>query len=297
MSTASGPRVVQDPDHQALTSIPRTMVDVAIAREVQEVQAAMTIAKRFPRDEKEAYDRVIKACQRRTLAEDSLYAYPRGDTTVTGPSIRLAECLAQCWGNIDFGIIEIEQRETESVVMAFAWDLQSNSRQRKVFTVAHKRYTRKGTYSLEDPRDIYEMVANQGARRLRSCILGVIPGDFVDSAIQECEKTLASGSSDPLSDRVRRMVVAFAEHGVSEAMIEHRLGHKIAVTIEAELIGLRKIYQAIKDHMADRSQFFELQPASSPPTGNVDLRDPAKKDAADSKTLFAPAAAQDRSNF
>jgi hypothetical protein len=41
--------------------------------------------------------------------------------------------------------------------------LETNTRREVTFQVPHIRYTKKGGYRLEDPRDIYEMVANQGA--------------------------------------------------------------------------------------------------------------------------------------
>lgn len=235
------------------------MVDVATTRAAQEVQAAMVIAKRFPRSETAAYSRVMESCHRKGLAEQATYAYPRGSTIVTGPSIRLAEVLARAWGNIDFGVIELDQRRTESDVMAYAWDLETNTRQTKIFTVPHVRYTRDhGNVPLRDPRDIYEMVANQGARRLRACVLGVIPGDVVDAAVAECEKTLAGAAQEPMKDRLRNMVAVFSELGVSEGMIEARLGHRIGVTTEAELVTLRKIYLAVRDNMAGVERFFDV---------------------------------------
>src|SRR4051812_19681604 len=78
------------------------MTEVAMSRAAQEVQAAMVIAKRFPRDEQKAYAKIMQACKRKSLAEQSQYAYPRGTETVSGPTIRMAEALAQNWGNIDF---------------------------------------------------------------------------------------------------------------------------------------------------------------------------------------------------
>ncbi len=72
----------------------------------------------------------------------------------------------------------------QSTVEAFAWDVEeANTRQTKVFQVRHWRHTKQGGYKLTDPRDIYELVANNGARRLRACILGVIPGDVIDAAV------------------------------------------------------------------------------------------------------------------
>lgn len=229
------------------------------SRAIAEVQAQMAIAKRFPRDTNAAFSRIIRACQRRGLAEQAQYAYPRGNTTVTGPSVRLAEALAQNWGNLDFGIVELEQRQGESVVMAYCTDIETNVRQQKTFVVKHIRDTKQGPKKLTDGRDIYELTANQGARRLRACILGVIPGDIVEAAEKECEKTLAGKSAEPLQDRARKMLVAFTELGVTKEMIEKRLAHNLEALIEAELIQLQKIFRSIKDGMTGRSDWFEFE--------------------------------------
>lgn len=241
------------------------MMEIATSRAAQEVQAAMIVAKKCPRDEDAAYARIMKACKRVGLAEVACYQYPKGGTTVTGPSIRLAETMAQNWGNMDFGIIELEQRKGESSVMAYAWDLETNTRQTKVFSVKHELHKKNNIVKkLTDPRDIYEMTANQGARRLRACILGIIPGDIQDDAVKECGKTLASGSSESLGDRVRKMISAFSEFNVISEMIEERLGHNISSTSEQELVTLRNIYTSLKDNMAPVGQFFSIPDPLAP---------------------------------
>jgi len=240
------------------------VMEIAISRAAQEVQAAMVVAKKFPRDENVAYERIMKACKRVALAQCAVYEYPRGTEKVSGPSIRLAEALAQNWGNIDFGVIELEQNPAESKVMAYAWDLETNTRQTKIFNVKHERHTKKGSYKLTDPRDIYEMAANQGARRLRACILGVIPGDIVDAAVAECDKTLAGDNKEPLSDRSRKMVSAFSEQGVTAAMIETRLGHALDIISEGELVKLGKIFNSMRDGMGKREDFFEIAQEKEP---------------------------------
>lgn len=96
-----------------------TQTEMMISRQAQEVQGAMVIAKRFPRDEVESFNRIMQSCKRKSLAESAMYEYPRGGTKVSGPSIRLAEAMAQNWGNIDFGITELEQKNGESQVMAY----------------------------------------------------------------------------------------------------------------------------------------------------------------------------------
>lgn len=239
-----------------------TTTEMVTTRQAQEVQAAMVIAKKFPRDEIEAYSRIMRACQRKSLAEQSMYEYPRGGQKVTGPSIRLAEALAQNWGNLDYGIVELEQKDGESQVMAYAWDLETNTRQTKIFSVPHVRGTKKGNKALTDPRDIYEMVANQGARRLRACILGVIPGDVIDSAIEQCEITLKSNNGEPLIDRVRKMVKVFEDKfSVSKEMIEEYLGCSSEAFSENDFVRLRKVYGSLRDGMAKREDYFNIKTA------------------------------------
>jgi len=228
------------------------------SRQMAEVQSAMVIAKKFPRDETASISRIVNSCKRIGLAEAAMYSYPRGGQQITGPSIRLAEAIAQAWGNLDFGIVELEQRSGESVVMSYCVDLETNTRQTKVFTVKHERDKKTGNVRLTDSRDIYEMTANQGARRLRSCILGVIPGDVVDTAIEQCETTIKKGSGEPLIDRIRKMVNAFGELAVTKEMLEKRLGHNIDATNETEFVSLRKIFVSIKDGMSSREQWFEF---------------------------------------
>src|SRR5690625_3413878 len=187
------------------------MAQSSASREMEEVKGQIFMARQFPRNVFQSEQRILDACKRPSLAETAIYSYPRGGTKVEGPSIRLAEVLAQNWGNLAFGVKELEQKEGESVAMAYAWDLETNVRQEKVFTVPHIRYTRSGIKKLTDPRDIYEMVANNGARRLRACILGIIPGDIVDKAVEECNRTLSGGNQGPLKDRLGNALKAFRE--------------------------------------------------------------------------------------
>lgn len=252
-------------------SIPKSVnTEMMISRQAQEVQAAIVVAKRFPRDMNSSYGRIMEACKRRSLAERAVYEYPRGGENVTGPSIRLAEVMAQNWGNLDFGITELEQKNGESSVMAYCWDLETNTRQTKIFTVPHIRHTKKGDIALTDPRDIYEMVANQGARRMRACILGIIPGDIIDAAVDACSKALTSGK-EPIADTIRKMAAAFKEEfGVPMTCLEKYIGCKADAFTANSVVRLRGVYTALKEGRAEREQYFDIPaPDVDPSTGEV----------------------------
>ncbi len=236
------------------------LVEVEQSRAIAETQAAMVIAKRFPRDRMAAMDRILNACTRPTLAESALYTYSRGGTEITGPSIRMAEALAQDWGNMQFGIRELEQRPGESTVEAFAWDVETNTRQVKVFTVRHWRDTKAGGYALKDSRDIYELTANQGARRLRACILGVIPGDVVEAAMRQCETTLKT-KAEVTPERLKVLLEKFAEFGVTQAQIEKRIQRHLDAMTPAQMVDLGKKYNSMKDGMSTAADWFEPEEA------------------------------------
>jgi len=237
------------------------------SRYVQEVQGMIIMAKKFPRDQFAAYNRIMEACKRKSLAEVAQYEFPRGGEKVTGPSIRLAEVLAQNWGNISTGIIELEQNYGESKVMAFAWDLETNYREERIFTVKHERKAKGVIKKLDDPRDIYELVANLGARRKRSCILAVIPKDIVEAAEAQCEETLKkSNAGKPLVDRIRDMFAKFqADFGVTKDMIEEFIGCRAEAFTERDVMKLARVYNSLRDGMAKREDFFNIKATSPEP--------------------------------
>lgn len=254
------------------------------SREMEEVKGQIFMARQFPRNIFAAENRILDACKRPALAQTAVYRYPRGGQSVEGPSIRLAEVLAQNWGNLSFGVKELEQREGESVAMAYAWDLETNVRQEKVFTVPHSRYTKsKGITKLTDPRDIYELVANNGARRVRACILGVIPGDIVERAVEECNQTLVQGNqgNGPLKDRLAKALKAFKDnYRVTQEQIEERMGYNISAFTERDYADLIKIFTSIKDGLGKPADFFGKQTSDKKDENKPksDLTEAFKKD-------------------
>lgn len=242
-----------------VAAMPKSGNAVAVtdqSRAVAEVQAAMMIARMNPRDPIMAMDRILNACTRPTLANVAVYQYARGGSDISGPSIRLAEAMAQAWGNMQFGIRELDQRNGESTVQAFAWDVETNTRREVTFQIPHKRYTKKGSYMLEDPRDIYEMVANQGARRLRACILAVIPGDVTEAAVNQCELTMRA-KADTSPDSIKKMVAAFAVFGVTKEQIEKRIQRRLDTIQPAQVVSLQKIYISLRDGMSNPVDWFD----------------------------------------
>ncbi len=222
------------------------------SRAVAEVHAAIVVAQQCPRNTVAALEEMRRVCAMKGMADRAFYAFPRGGTTVTGPTIHLARELARIWGNIQYGISEL-RRDDEghySEMQAVAWDLQTNARSSQVFVVPHKRDAKKGHAPevLIDLRDIYEMSANQGARRLRSAIWAVLPTWLTDEAVEICRVTLRGDTSGvPLPQRIQNMLGKFSkELGVSSEQIEHRLEKPIGRWDERDLSQLGITYGSIQ---------------------------------------------------
>jgi hypothetical protein len=203
------------------------------SRAIAEVQGALIVAQQRPRDETRALQRIREAGKQFELAERAFWKFPRGKETLVGESIHLAVEMARCWGNLNYGIVELSRmnERNESEMMAYAWDLETNTRSQMSFIVPHVRDTKYGPKALTDMRDIYENNANMGARRLRECIFRILPAHVIEIGKSTCIATLESGESEvPLSARLANMAEKADELGISRERIEAKLGSFSAMT-------------------------------------------------------------------
>lgn len=246
-----------------MENINQGTIAIEANRAIAEAQGKLIIAKRFPRNQVTAFANVMQVCQRKGIAEKAFYSYKRGGQVVSGPTIRFAEELARCWGNIDYGIKELSQDEGKSEMQAYAWDLETNTISIQNFTNNHVRETKSGKQRLTSERDIYEINANMGARRLRSRILAILPNDLVEAAITECKKTLEGGNNIPLIDKVNNMVSGFSKIGVTQKQLEKYMGHLAEETTAQEITDLVGIYNSIKNGESKPSEWFETQMESN----------------------------------
>ena len=232
------------------------------SRQLAEMQSKIFLAKQFPRNIEEAKARIFAECESVKIAESAIYSYPRGKEEVRGPSIRLAEVIARNWGNFQCGITEVEQNENSSIVKTYAWDMETNMSDEKIFTVVHERHTKKGKYKLTDPRDIYELAANQGARRKRACILALIPNDIVIEAMDKCEKTVEQHyNGKDISKVWSEVVEAFKKYipDNTEALLERKLGKSAVEVTHKDVARLRYLCATIRDGMIKPEMAFGIE--------------------------------------
>ena len=256
-------------------------------RAIAEVQAAVIMAKRFPRDPVTAMDKIMNAFARPTLAAVSQYQYAKGGSDVSGPSIRAAEAIAQQWGNIEFGFRELSRGvgadgKPFSEVEAYAWDVESLTRKPLQFIVPHWRDTRNGGYPLKEEREIYELVANMAQRRVRACLLSIIPGDVTEAAMRQSDITLKT-TADCSAEAMSKMVDVFAEFGVTKEQIEARIQRRIDAIQPAQVVSLKKIYVSLRDGMSTAAEWFDQ--AEDEPGNKAETKLPAINDDGFNKEL------------
>ena len=220
------------------------------SRAVAEVQAAVIVAQQCPRNMARAEGEMRDACGRMALAQRAFYRVPnRG----SGPSVHLARELARVFGNLQYGVHELSRDDDAglSEIQAFAWDVQTNTRQTRTFQVPHQRMKKVGGRQtrerLVDLGDVYLNNQNVGARAVRECIYGVLPSWFVEAAEDLCRATLQGGDGKPLAQRIEDAVTAFRDSfSVKTVQLEDKLGRKRGQWDAGDVASLQILFRSLQ---------------------------------------------------
>lgn len=231
---------------------------IELSRAEAEVKAAVFVAKQNPRNIETAQTEMRFVCRQYAVAEKAFFSYPKAGQTIKGPSIHLARELALIWGNLQHGTMELS-RDTalgQSEILAYAWDLERNSRSSQIFIAPHVTDTKKGKKTLTDLRDIYENNSNLGARRLREAIFAVLPSWFVAEAIKLCQQTLDQGDGTPLVDRIEEGIRAYKQVGITLQQLERKVGRPRDEWDDKDAGELQVIYQSVYRGEMTRDEAF-----------------------------------------
>ena len=230
------------------------------ARAVAEVAAAVRVAQEFPRDIEKARAQMHAACSTLALAERAFYSVPnRG----AGPSVHLARELARCFGNMQWGMVELRRDDHggESEMQAYAWDVENNSRSMRSFINPHVRMKGKQRQALTDTNDIVNNNNNAASRAVRETIYNVLPVEFVEEAKALCEATLKRGGGEPLEERIAKAVAAFARHDVTPEMLEARITRPRLRWDEQDVASLVVLFQSLKAGETTVAEEFPQAPS------------------------------------
>src|SRR3990167_5006419 len=184
------------------------------------VDIQVATAKRYPRSISKAIKSATEmACLTQDIAESCIYAIPRGGKTIDGPSVRLAEIVATCWGNLRVEAQPLDEGSSFVEAAATAWDLEANL---AVRVMTKRRILDKNGKRYND--DMIGVTANAAVSiALRNAVFRVVPRSVIETVYQSARQA-AGGTQRTLAARRDRALASFAKMGVGADRIFARLG-------------------------------------------------------------------------
>lgn len=236
---------------EAIEAINRSEVDVSIAT-----------AKKYPRNEEKAvFECLTIATKTKGTAAECFYALPRRERQkdgsykvkmIEGPSVRLAEIITYCWGNINFGFRIVANDGKKITAQAVCHDLERNIRGQ---IEVDRRITTKDGRTFNDDMQIVTGNA-AGSIALRNAILRVIPKAVLADIVGKIKKT-ALGEIQDLEKQRAKAVDYFTDLGVDKKDIFSSIGVKTIEQIGVEeIFTLRSIANAIKEGSTTAEEAF-----------------------------------------
>lgn len=271
-----------------LQQMPQVGAQAAVAREQAEIQAAIVLARKFPRNEQLARDKALLSFERPRMAEDAQYSFPRGGRNITGPSIHLAVELARCWGNIRSGIRVVSMSDDTVHIRGFAMDVETNisAEFEDEFKKLIQRKDKNGQtlWIKPDERDLRELINRRGAILVRNAILRILPPDLVEDAERTAQETLEKAMDGPSrQEKLNAMTLSFTRLGVKATQLEKKMNCKLEAMSAENLAELRKIYKAIIDGQSTVAEQFDVSPISEDQDTAELNKKMKRKDATDTK--------------
>lgn len=230
-----------------------------------EIEGAIIVAKKFPRNEERCFGQLMKSCQRFSFAADTAYSFPRGGELVSGPSIYLAKECARIWGNVRYGCNVISDDDEQRHIRGWAWDVETNTRTEFEDSFAKLVYRKKGGWQKPDERDLRELTNRRAAILMRNCILALMPSDLIDDAMAESKKTIEEGVSKDPTAHTKAIIKGFQMLNISVEDLEVYLGKPVGRAAPADIANLRTIFKSIQDGNSRWEDYVD-SPSSKPAT-------------------------------
>lgn len=226
-----------------------------------EIDVAISTAKAFPRSLKVFLDKAKSmASISEEVAASCNYALPRGGKSLEGPSVRLAEIVCACYGNIRAGARVIANDGKTITAQGICHDLETNNSvtvevRRSILDKFGKPY-----------REDMQVVTGNAACAIayRNAVFKVVPSALV-AEVYDMAKDVAKGTQETLPARRDKAVKYFKDQGITEKQICEALEVKKIEDIDLEKLGvLRGFVSAIKNGESTVKEIFDpVQPIPS----------------------------------
>lgn len=210
-----------------------------------EIDTQIATAKRYPRSLAQFKNSALEMVSMdEETAESCIYRRPvGGGKTAEGMSVRMAEIVSACYGNVRFGAMLIEQSERQVKARGFCHDVQNNVA--ASVEVVEATIKRDGSPYDERMRAVIAKAALSKATR--DAIFKVIPRALC-KPLEEMARKVAIGDADSFNDRREKVMQWLTKIGVDGPRAFAALAIKGIDDMTAEhLVTLTGFKTAIKD--------------------------------------------------
>lgn len=225
-----------------------------------EVDCQISTAHKYPRSMAKFKTRAIEmACIDQSTAESTIYCRPVGEKDgkmqyAEGLSVRMAEIVGACYGNLRVGSMIVEQTERYVVVRGFAHDLESNFA--STSEVKEATVTKKGFPFSEGMRAVIAKSALSKARR--DATFQVVPKALC-RPIEIAARGLIAGDGKSLETRRLAAVQWVQRLNIDDDRVWKALGVAGSEDLTGEdLMTLTGIRGAIRDGDATIDDSFPV---------------------------------------
>jgi hypothetical protein len=277
-------------DGEIVTGLPALTDTAGLSAIVRaEIDVQITTARLYPRSLKRVMNNITTlATMDETTAEECLYALVRGgkkkpgqtdsnNKPIEGPSIRLAEIAAQCYGNcrIEARVVQVNRTEKYVEAVGIFHDLETNMASSA--TVRRRISTRENRIFSDDMIIVTGNAACSIAKR--NAILAGIPRGVYRAAYLAARDVVA-GTASAISVNRDKAIKAFAAYGVTPEQIFEKLSVEDETDISREhIVTLRGMFSTIKNGESSVEEMFGKE--KSGPDHEV-IKDPLSDKVADS---------------
>lgn len=209
-----------------------------------EIDIAINTAKKYPRSIQTFRQKAMTmATGDAETAASCFYKLSRGGNTIEGPSVRLAEIVANAWGNLRFGARIVGMDDKFVTAQGVAHDLEQNV---STTVEIQRRITDSKGNKYKD--DMIAVTCNAAcAIALRNAIFKTIPFTYAKQIFEQAKKT-AVGDVKTIGERRITMRDLFGKMGVSLEQILLMVGKASLEDVGlGEIETLIGVFNAIKD--------------------------------------------------
>lgn len=235
-----------------------------------EIDTMISTAKAYPRTVGKCIEEAVAlATISEEVAASCIYALPRKDkdgnrVEIKGETVRLAEIMLSCWGNMHAATRIVEVAEKHITTEGVCWDLEKNVKVTMPDKVSIWFGEKGGKGGYRANNDMQVMLSKAScAKSFRNAVFKAIPKAFVAVVYQAAIKA-AVGDSKTISAKVTAVVGKLVKMGLDKDKILEFFGHKTFNEFTAEdytsLIG---IGTALKDGMIKPEEVFAVEKESN----------------------------------